>query len=1352
MSNNIEDNIVSMKFDNKQFESGVATSLGTMDKLKSSLAFPDAGKGLADVNKAAQGFNLNPMANSIQGVSKMWLGLTTVAITAISNITNKVVDSGIQLAKSFTIDPITQGFQEYEKNLNSTQTIMANTGKSVKIVGQYLGDLNHYSDQTIYNFGQMADSIGKFTAAGVNLPNATDAIKGMANSAALSGSSVDQLNTAMYQMSQALSTGTIRLMDWNSLANAGMGGKNIREALMATNKTLGDHGAAMEAAIQDQGSFRDSLQAGWLNAETFTKTMKVMAGQTNKAGKTVAFSVKQLQGMGYSLQAAKDLNKLSSAAIDSATKVKTFTQMIDVVKESIGSGWSKIFQDLFGNFKEATKLWTGVTNTITGGVGKVFGSIDKMLVGWRKLGGFEDLWATVGNIFKILGNLIHPVISLFQMLLPSTGKAGSGLAKFTSFLATFTGWLVKLTSPMGDMNVRFTTFGLLINKLKVPITGLIKAMAPLLDIFKKLGSVIGDQFNQGASIAGNLIDGWIYGLDAQQLEKAAVDLANSWITWIKDALGIHSPASTMVPIGVNIIQGIAEGLTSAAQGLIKVMQKIFIGLGQAMKWAVENISYSDVLDTINSGLFLGLVLMFKRFVDTFGNLTNNLSAVFGSASGVLDQFKNNLKSMQNEIRAKALMNIAIAVAVLAGSAVLLASVDTKKLTTALAAIGGLMVTLVGSMRLLTAGGGKKMPDAKTMAKQTGQIVALSGAMVAFSTAVLILSGAVAIMGKLDPKTMQQGLEGVGAIVAGIVAATAILGKTGGGGTILATATALLILSAALTAFVGVMKLYESLDISTITNGGGKAALVILAIGAAMQIFQGKRAISGAIGMVIISEALKVITDALILLSSIDGKKLLAMVLMLDILMVSMAGLAEVSNPASAAGFIIMAAAIFILAKSLDILAKIPGGDIFKGMVAIVAAILLIAGTAAALSSLSPLILALGVALLSVGGALFLAGAGVFMFAAAMGILAVVGPAAFQALVDGADQLLAFLPKLGEAMGEMVVSFFTGLVKAAGPLTKAIGKLLEILLQALTNVLPKVGALIQKLVRVILNTIVANQVAAAKAMIKFIVGMLRAMSNGIPKMIKAGTDLIIGVIKGLSKNAVKIADATGKAILDFLHGIHKAILKYEQPIIEEGKAIAVDLVKGLVKGLISPDALSDIGNAAKGLADKAKDALGKAWKILSPSKVTQELGGYFSEGAAVGINAKAHMAEKSAQDLADKSLEALKMTFKNSRNASSDLMDLQPKVTPVLDLTQLEKDATQISAKMGRHSVKADLSRRQARDIAAEHMARHGSGGPDSGGDSYEFVQNIYSPKPVNHVKAYRGTKSQIALFKEVKGK
>jgi len=137
-------------------------------------------------------------------------------------------------------------------------------------------------------------------------------------------------------------------MDWNSLANAGMGGANMRKVLMETNKTLGDNGVLMDASIKQYGSFRDSLTSGWLTADTFNKSMKVMAGQTLKSGKTVAYTVEQLQKMGYSKDAAKELNKLSQAAIDSATKIKTFTQLIDVVKESIGSGWAKIFHGMIG--------------------------------------------------------------------------------------------------------------------------------------------------------------------------------------------------------------------------------------------------------------------------------------------------------------------------------------------------------------------------------------------------------------------------------------------------------------------------------------------------------------------------------------------------------------------------------------------------------------------------------------------------------------------------------------------------------------------------------------------------------------------------------------------------------------------------------------------------------------------------------------------------------------------------------------------------------------------------------------------------------------------------------------------
>ena len=1352
MSNNIEDNIVSMQFDNKQFESGVATSLSTMDKLRSSLNFPDAGKGLADVNTAVSRFNMNPMASAIQGVSKLWLGLTTVAVTAISNITNKVVDAGLNLAKSFTIDPITQGFQEYEKNLNSIQTIMANTGASVKVTNGYLNDLNHYSDQTIYNFGQMADSIGKFTAAGVSLPDAVPAIKGMANSAALAGSDVNQLNTAMYQMSQALSTGVIRLMDWNSLANAGMGGANMRESLMKTAATLGDHGKAMNDAIASTGSFRDSLQAGWLTADIFNKTMKVMAGTTNKAGKTVAYSVKQLQGMGYSLQAAKDLNKLSAAAIDSATKVKTFTQLIDVVKESIGSGWSKVFQDLFGNFNQASKLWTSVSTTITNSVSNIFGSIDKVLVGWRKLGGFEDLWSSIGNIFKVLGNLIHPVIVLFQALTPNTGKAGSGLAKFTHFLATFTGWLVKLTDPIGNFSLKLGGLGKIFKTVGAVVGSFIQALKPLVPILQQVGSYIGSLFDQGMEIAGNLIAGWTQGLDPKALQEAAVNLANSWIQWIKDALGIHSPAATMVPIGENIINGIVEGLVNGARLMISALQKIFLGLGQIIKEASQNISWSDVLDTINTGLFLGVVLLFRRFVKTFSGIIDSWKAVMGSAGGVLDQLTSNLKTMQNEVRSEIIRNIALSVLMLAGAALLLSTLNTKKLGVALGAIAGLMTALVLSMRTIT-GGGKGKVDVKTTLKQMAVLNGIATALIAFSTAVLILSGAVALMGQLDPKTIEKGLAGVAGVIAIITTSTAILSKTGGGATILATATAMLIMSAALTAFVGVMKLYEQLDWKTLVRGGGAAAAVILGVGLAMRGF-GKGAIGGSVGLVIASAALIILAKAMQMFAAIGVADMVKSVIALDFILASLATAAMAMSAAEggAGSMLVMAAAIFVLAKALQIIGNMSVGDIVKAVVTIAVALALIAGAAILLSPAVPLIAALGTALLLLGVAVLAAGLGVLAFATALGIIAVVGPAAFQALSDGILQLLDILPKVGEAMGEMVVSFLTGLVNAAGPLVKALVKLGGIILDGLGELLPKVGHLIEKLVKVILHVIVSNQINAAKAMIRFVVGMLKALQDGVPKMTKAGTDLIIAIIQGLAKNAVKIANATGKAILDFLHGIDKAVKKYSKPIGQAGRDIAFDLVDGLSGGLLTYG-MEQVQKAAQAIADHLPGWMKKVLGISSPSKVMRdEVGRWAALGVADGLDKNAKHVESSAHDLANKSLDAMKFAFNNSKKAANGLIDLQPKVSPVLDLTQLEKDATKIGSVMGSHVLDAKTSRRTARSIATDELFRNRHADKAVGGDTYKFEQIINSPKPVNHVKVYRGTKSQIALFREVTGK
>jgi hypothetical protein len=191
MSDADDTRVLDMRINNKEFLKGTADSVKALDTLNKGIDGAGKGKGLQNMAKSAD-------------TVKSKFGIMQVAgVTAIATITNKVVNAGLNMAKSLTIGPILDGFREYEKLLTSTQTIMANTGKSTDVVGRKLKELNTYSDQTIYNFGQMADNIGKFTAAGVKVGAATTAIKGLANTAALSGSTSEQLNTAMYRHNQA---------------------------------------------------------------------------------------------------------------------------------------------------------------------------------------------------------------------------------------------------------------------------------------------------------------------------------------------------------------------------------------------------------------------------------------------------------------------------------------------------------------------------------------------------------------------------------------------------------------------------------------------------------------------------------------------------------------------------------------------------------------------------------------------------------------------------------------------------------------------------------------------------------------------------------------------------------------------------------------------------------------------------------------------------------------------------------------------------------------------------------------------------------------------------------------------
>ena len=361
MSNkSVDERIVGMQFDNKQFESGVKTSLNTLEKLKAGLNLDKSTKSLTGLSDAAKKFSLAGIADGVDAIASKFTVLGIMGVTALANITNSAVNTGKRIVSALTIDPIKTGFQEYETQINAVQTILANTaskGTTLQQVNAALDELNTYADKTIYNFTEMTRNIGTFTAAGVDLKTSVAAIKGIANLAAVSGSNAQQASVAMYQLSQALSSGTVKLMDWNSVVNAGMGGQVFQDALKETARV---HNIAIDQMIKDEGSFRETLQNGWLTSDILTETLSKFTGDLTEA---------QLAEKGYSESQIAEIMKLGTMANDAATKVKTFTQLFDTLKEAVQSGWSQSWKIIVGDFGEAKEFMTEMSNTLGAMIG-----------------------------------------------------------------------------------------------------------------------------------------------------------------------------------------------------------------------------------------------------------------------------------------------------------------------------------------------------------------------------------------------------------------------------------------------------------------------------------------------------------------------------------------------------------------------------------------------------------------------------------------------------------------------------------------------------------------------------------------------------------------------------------------------------------------------------------------------------------------------------------------------------------------------------------------------------------------------------------------------------------------------
>ena len=746
----IDERVVKMRLDNSQFEQGISKTSSLLGKLKQALNLDKSVESINNVDKAVSGVSFNPLTSGLQSVQSGFNAMGAVAFSVLNRMTNAAINAGMSITNALTAS-VRDGFAEYETQMNSVQTILANTqskGSTIDDVNSALDTLNTYADKTIYNFTEMTRNIGTFTAAGVDLQTSTDSIKGIANLAAVSGSSSAQASQAMYQLSQAIAAGKVQLMDWNSVVNAGMGGEVFQEALKRTARNFGTD---VDGMIEKYGSFRESLtQGGWLTTDVLTETLKQLSG---------AYTEADLVSQGYTEEQAKQIVQLANTAEGAATDVKTLSQLIDTTKEALASGWTNTFEIIFGDFEEAKELWSGVADVISDVVNRSSESRNNLLQGWKDLGGRTELIEGLSNVFESLSKVVSTVGNAFRKVFPPT--TSRQLMDITEAFTSFTESLIPSESTL--------------NKIGRVAEGVFSVFDIGVQAVKAIGKAIATAFGSDSmgSLLDNLLDiaagfgDWLVGLDNSIKQFGIFEGAAKAVgSAISGVLGVFSSFTGGISSMGSAIGSIASTVGDVLGGAFERVKNV---ISDVLTWITDNISGGDIFAGLaGGGIFLAAQKLggaFDKIKETVENLFGNGAEKLKKGAGVFDEILGGLKESLNAftggVKAFTLVEIAGSIALLVNSMEKIAVLSGGEVVGGISAIGGLMTELNISLKAIT----KTMKGVKTT-----DLIKTGAALMEFAKAVEMLADAMSTIGNLDWDEIGKGLTGMGGAMAELVAA------------------------------------------------------------------------------------------------------------------------------------------------------------------------------------------------------------------------------------------------------------------------------------------------------------------------------------------------------------------------------------------------------------------------------------------------------------------------------------------------------------------------------------------------------------------------------------------------------
>lgn len=1371
MSKEVDERVVEMRFNNALFESKVQQTMRSLTALNEKLMFKGAEKGFEKVSDASEKVKFNALLNALDSLSQKFSAVEVIGVTALMRITNQAVDAGERLVKALSLDPIISGFQEYETQINAVQTILANTsseGTTLDQVNAALDELNHYADLTIYNFTEMTRNIGTFTAAGVDLDTSVSAIKGIANLAAVSGSTSQQASTAMYQLSQALASGTVKLQDWNSVVNAGMGGQVFQDALKETARV---HGIAIDSMIKKEGSFRETLSKGWLTSSILTETLQKFTGDLNE---------ETLKSIGYTDEQIKKIMEMGKTANDAATKVKTFSQLKDTLTEALQSGWTQTWQTIIGDYEEAKELFTRFSDVFSDLINKSSEARNTVLAGGLN-SGWQQLNTALGNSADFYSQMLEKVMlangSISQKQIDDAGSFAKALqqggvsaeqlqdglkesykqlsalgalsddalkakkldpAQVRSLAKSFEEVNQKVADGSLDLDIYSKKIGELsgrehlIESIWNVFEALEKVVEPVARAWQKIFSPISadqvyniaksiDEFTANLSISDETADkiertfsgifavlnvgknmlltigkalgkafnavsplaGGFLSITAA-LGDCLVEMANAvnnsrafkttldGIYWIigKVSEGMQAFAGVLTNVSNNVsvvfdplktlgewFENFISFITPKLKWLADKIGEIFEELGSGASGAFGNLNGNALWGFANAGMIAGLIAGIKGFLEAFKDIGSTVKDTIGGVAELLNKLGEAVTAWKNNKNAETLKTISTAVAILAGSLVVLSLVKPERLAASTGAMIALFAELLvalaiydeiakktkkvgkgtSSMVVMAAGvmiltsALKKISEIET-GKLLTSVIALGAviaelvvaqvaiskwakdgakhamSMLAMAAAVRVLAEAVEQLADLGWDGIEKGLIAVAGLLAEVAAFS---GLSNFGGLTAGKAVGILVLAAALSVLEKSVSAFSKMPVDELQNGIGALGAILGEIAVFNMLSNSaEHVLSTATALTILSGGLLILSNALANLGGMTlGQIGVALAAMAGGLIEMGVALTLVKGSlGSATSFLIMSVVLNALVSPLKSLGEMSLEEIGHGLLAVGGALGIFAIAVGTMSLAGPIVIAVSAALSLLAGS----------FALLLGTMAAVSlmPLRMEALVVA-------LGTLGSAIGVFIAGVIAGLGTAAGSIAIAIAEIIVAVCNAIAQAVPAIGNALAQLIVAICNVIVQCSEPIGQALFTLGTVVIQTIIDLIAWAWDGGgegggikgalSELLGNIVAWLSEHLNPINLFGG--LLGTISGFFGKIGEY--------------MSQGLANGLNTGASVQIANNGVQTLCNKVKDFFRNAFGINSPSTWMRELGQWFAPGLINGLNGTASIAKLNA---------------------------------------------------------------------------------------------------------------------------